>query len=377
MQIFPFLKNASAYILNNLLRTLKLNRIIYKLSKNNIINFDDDMVKEAYEFMEHYSPDPKTSCLCENRIEPSADIHIIVPAYNVEAYIKECMDSILLNPTKKYSFLLSVINDGSTDKTSEILKEYEDNQCVEIISQSNKGFSGARNTGLSHIKGKYIVFVDSDDIMDWRGIEKMMDVALETNADIVKGAYTSMSESGGNHKLIANKAGEVETTDLGGQPWAKLFRSELFSDVCFPEHYWYEDSIFSQIVYPRISVAYGITENCYYYRNRSSGITKQGIKKPKSIDSYWITERLFEERTKYGLKITDQYYEYILRMVKLTFYRIRLQPTEVKKNTFILFCNFIDKYFVDCHAHSAQGKEIEKIIKSRNLGKCISYTRWM
>lgn len=373
MKLFVFLNRALHYIP----RFLKLNRIIYKLSKSDIISFDDNSVRECYKFLENYSSDPKTSCICKNKIEPCVDIHIIVPAYNVEAYIKECLDSILINPTTKYTYLLTVINDGSTDKTSEILKAYEENPCVEIISQENRGFSGARNAGLRHIKGRYILFVDSDDRMDWCGVEKMMDTALETGADVVKGAYTQLFDNGDKYRFVANTAGEMKSTNLGGAPWAKLFRSELFSDVCFPEHYWYEDSIFAQIVFPRVSIAYGIRENCYYYRHRISGITNQGIKKPKSIDSFWITERLFEERSKYGFDITDQYYEYVLRMVKLTFSRISLQPLAVKKNIFILFCNFIDKHFSDFHAHSSQGKEIEKIIKTRDFGKCISYAKWM
>lgn len=373
MRIFIIIKKAFIFVL----KRLKLNHIIYKFSRSDIINFDDKLVWNAREFLENYSHNPKTSCICKNKIEPYVDIHIIIPAYNVEAYIEECMDSILLNPTQKYTYLVNVINDGSTDKTAEILKKYENHPCVEVITQANKGFSGARNTGLSHIRGRYIVFVDSDDLMDWRGVEKMMDVALETGADIVHGAYTTMSDNGDFRRFIANTTGKLEITKLGGQPWAKLFRSELFCDVCFPEHYWYEDSIFAQIVFPQISVACGIAENSYYYRNRASGITNQGINKPKSIDSYWITEQLFEDRSKFGLEITDQYYEYVLHMVKLTFSRIRLQPQDVKKNTFILFCDFIDKHFSGFHAHSSKGKEIEKIIKTRNLRKCISFAKWM
>jgi glycosyltransferase involved in cell wall biosynthesis len=373
MKLFVFIKKLLRYGF----RFLKLNHIVYKLSKSNIINYSDKMVQESYDFLENYSPNPKSSCICKNKIEPIVDIHIIVPAYNVESYIEECMDSILCNPTTKYTYLLNVINDGSTDKTSEILKKYAGHPCVEIISQANKGFSGARNTGLSHIKGKYVLFVDSDDLMDWRGVEKMMDTALETGADIIRGAYTNISDNGKVRMFVTNTAGRLETTKLGGQPWAKLFRSDIFADVCFPEHYWYEDSIFAQIVFPRISAVYGITENCYYYRNRSTGITKQGLKRPKSVDSFWITERLFEERSKYGLKITDQYYEYVLHMVKLSFSRIRLQPSEVKEHVFILFCNFIDKHFSGFHAHNPQDREIEKIVKTRDIGKCISYAKWM
>ena len=335
------------------------------------------MITEARDYLENHSTNPKTSCVCINNIEPLVDIHIIIPAYNVEKYIEECMDSITLNPTKKYTYLVTVINDGSTDKTTEILKKYKNLPNVEIITQKNKGFSGARNTGLSHIKGKYILFVDSDDFIDWRGVEKMMDTAIKTGADIIRGSHTTITDDGSHPRLTKTVPGKIAINDLGGQPWAKLFRSELFRNVCFPEFYWYEDSIFAQIVYPQISFAYGVSENTYYYRNRISGITNQGIKKKKSIDSYWITERLFEERRNYGLKITDQYYEYILRMLKLTFSRIRLQPDKVKKYVFILFCNFIDKNFVEFSATSKEGKEIERIIKTRDFGKCISYSKWM
>ena len=373
MIFFSFAKKA----LFRLLKLFGANRVAYKLSKSTVISFDSQKVNEARAFLENYSPNPQTSCVCINKIEPQVDIHIIIPAYNVEAYIKECLDSIVLNPTKKYTYLVTVINDGSVDNTSKIIKQYEDYSCVEVINQPNKGFSGARNTGLAHIRGRYILFVDSDDMMDWRGVEKMMDAALETGADIVRGAHTVMLDNGGLRRFIANSTGNIETTKLGGGPCTKLFRSELFNDVCFPEHYWYEDSIFDQIVYPRISIAWGINENAYYHRNRLSGITNQGIKKAKSIDSYWITEQLFHERAKYGLEITNQYYDYVLHMVKLTFSRIRLQSYDVKKNVFILFCDFIDRNFSNFNSHNAQYKEIEKIIKTRDLGKCISYARWM
>lgn len=364
-------------VCRRILRLSKLNRIIYKLAHNEIVDFDNQMVIEARKFLEDYSPDPQTSCITENEITPKVDIHIIVPAYNVGDYIEECMNSIVENPTQKYTYLVTVINDGSTDNTPSILAKYETNPCVEIIHQANKGFSGARNTGLKHIKGKYILFVDSDDLMDWSGVERMMDIAMETNADIVSGSHTLITDNGKYPRFFKVEDGVLSTNQLRGQPWAKLFRSELFRDVCYPEHYWYEDSIFAQIIYPRISLVYGISNNTYYYRNRQSGITNQGIKKPKSIDSYWITERLFEERSAYGLKTTKQYYDYILHMVELTFSRIRFQPYDVKKSVFILFCDFIEKHFADYSTENNKYKEIEKILKQRNLGKCIAFAKWM
>ena len=373
MDILSFVKKSA----NHILRLTKTNRILYKFSGSDIINFDDETVKNARAALESYSPDPGTSCRRENIIIPQADVHIIIPAYNVEAYISECMDSVVLNPTKKYTYHITVINDGSTDMTGEILQKYEHYPNVEIITQANKGFSGARNTGLSCIKGRYILFVDSDDLLDWPGVETMLNTAFETDADIVWGAHTMITEGGIRYKTVSPPAGWVEPTKMSGHPVAKLFRSQLFRDVCFPEKYWYEDSILAQIVFPRTGAAYAIQNNVYYVRNRMSGVTNNGIKKPKSVESFRITERLFEERREYGLETTQQYYEYVLHMVKLTFRRIRERPYEIKKLVFILFSDFIEKNFRGFSANTKEGKEIEKIIKSRNLKKCISYAKWM
>ena len=373
MDTLSFAKKSAAHIL----RLTKANHILYRLSGNDIINFDDEAVRTARATLESYSPNPKTSCRCKNTISPSADVHIIIPAYNVESYIAECMDSVVLNPTKKYTWLVTVINDGSTDMTGEILQKYEQYPNVEIITQTNRGFSGARNTGLSCIRGRFILFVDSDDLLDWFGVEKMLNTAAETDADIVWAAHTMISEGGIRYKTVSPPSGQVEPTKMSGHPVAKLFRSELFRDVCFPEKYWYEDSILAQIVFPRTAVAYAIHDNAYYVRNRMSGVTNSGIKSPKAVDSFLITERLFEERREYGLEITQQYYEYVLRMVKLTFRRIRERPYEIKKLVFILFCDFIDKNFHSFSAGTKEGKEIEKIIKTRNLKRCISYAKWM
>lgn len=364
-------------IASRIIAICKFNRIIYKCSRSKKIIYDKKMVNEARAFLERHSPNPQTSCICKNTIDPQVDIHIIIPAYNVERYIEDCMNSAILNATKKYSFLITVINDGSTDETRNLLRRYEEHPCVEVITQTNKGFSGARNTGLSYIKGKYVLFVDSDDMMDWHGVEKMMDAAIETGADIVSGSYTYIFANGIKFGFKKSDTGKLDTTNLYGYPWAKLYRAELFSDVCFPEKYWFEDSIFAQIIFPRISFAYGISENTYYYRNHHLGITNQSITKAKSIDSYWITEQLFKDSLKYGIEITEKYYNYILKMVKMTLRRNRFQPVEVQKGIFILFCDLIDQHFSKFHTNDDDCKQIERLIKARDLGKCISYSKWI
>lgn len=89
-------------------------------------------------------------------------LSIIAPAYNVERYIKGCLDSILQQETS-FPYEIIVVNDGSTDATSECLKKYKKSAVVRILHHENRGLSAARNTGIACSKGEYLCFVDSDD----------------------------------------------------------------------------------------------------------------------------------------------------------------------------------------------------------------------
>ena len=90
---------------------------------------------------------------------------IIVPVYNVESYLAKCLDSILCQSYKDYEII--AINDGSTDNSSKILKEYVDKyDNIIVINQENQGLSQARNNGVKEAKGEYIIFADSDDFIE-------------------------------------------------------------------------------------------------------------------------------------------------------------------------------------------------------------------
>ena len=110
-------------------------------------------------------------------------ISIIVPCYNVEKYLPECLDS-LLNQTFKY-FEIICVNDGSNDSTLSILEKYSKKDSrIKIISQKNKGLSGARNTGIDAAKGDYIAFLDSDDWVDNNFYLKLYEAITKHNCDI-------------------------------------------------------------------------------------------------------------------------------------------------------------------------------------------------
>ena len=122
-------------------------------------------------------------------------MQIIIPVYNVEQYIQECIESIL-NQETQYSYIITIVNDGSPDNSRNILKQYESLNNIIIIDQENRGFSGARNRALENIYGKYLMFVDSDDKLAEGAIEVLLNTALSYKADMVEGSMSSFNHKG-------------------------------------------------------------------------------------------------------------------------------------------------------------------------------------
>ena len=111
-------------------------------------------------------------------------ISVVVPVYNVEKYLRECLDS-LANQTFE-DFEVICVNDGSDDSSPDILEEYaSEDERFKIVSQENKGLSGARNTGMNYIKGRYLLFLDSDDWLELNALELLYNHANALNSEMV------------------------------------------------------------------------------------------------------------------------------------------------------------------------------------------------
>lgn len=111
-------------------------------------------------------------------------VSIVIPVYNVELYLREALDSVINQTLKEIEII--VVNDGSTDNSLEIIKEYEkkDNR-IKIINQENQGLSGARNSGLKIAKGEYIYFMDSDDYIDLDTLELCYKKSKDESLDFI------------------------------------------------------------------------------------------------------------------------------------------------------------------------------------------------
>ena len=269
-----------------------------------------------------HSDDGKSS-ITENEIDtdPQYDIQVIMPVYNTEKMLKQAIESVL-NQEGNLRILLVIINDGSPDKSSEILTEYECRPNVHIINQNNKGFSGARNSGLRKIQAKYITFVDSDDYLSPNALRALFKSAETYNSEIVQGSY-SLFTDGAKTKYIKfpNLSKDAKLT---GYPWGKLFKSHLFQRICFPEGYWFEDTIMSWLLYPLTpdSKKTSISDIVYNYRINPNGITMTAQHNKKVIDTIWVCLKIFSDRENIGLPLEPKEYEKFLRQALLNVQRI-------------------------------------------------------
>lgn len=152
---------------------------------------------------------------------------LIIPAYNVEKYIKKCLDSVLNQTYNNYEII--IINDGSTDNTSKILESYKSNKKIKIINQENKGLSNARNTGVSNAKGDYILFIDSDDFIE----KELLEILNKTikDEDLIRFQIRILDET---NKIIKEYKEETFNNLNGIEAFNKLSKYNLVElAVCY------------------------------------------------------------------------------------------------------------------------------------------------
>ena len=125
-------------------------------------------------------------------------VSIIIPVYNSERTLERCLDSVINQTYKNIEIL--IVNDGSKDKSLEIMKEYQkkDNRIM-VINQENKGLSGARNAGLDKATGEYVTFIDSDDYIKANLIKDTIEIFNRYNCDVVRNNY-ELAYKDGNTK---------------------------------------------------------------------------------------------------------------------------------------------------------------------------------
>ena len=255
-------------------------------------------------------------------------VSIIVPVYNCEKYLKRCLDSLVMQTLENIEIIC--INDGSTDKSLDILKEYESN--IVIINQENQGQSIARNKGLEVAKGEYIGFVDSDDWVDTDYFEKLYKTAKKHDTDIAATGIVRLNNF--NKKFHIKFSEEIITDDVNKKfqlcdvpdksyVWNKIYkRKELLNNkLKFVENLIYEDCIFTPQALHKLNKLVTVPDTYYYYWRRANSTVTLRNKKSNKDKIYahgWAENYMKEHNIQVHKSNTKRYKIFGLSIYKIT-----------------------------------------------------------
>ena len=227
-------------------------------------------------------------------------ISIIVPIYNVEEYLRECLDSIQKQTYPNFECIM--VNDGSTDNSKQIAEEYLVDSRFKLINQSNQGLSSARNTGISRIREEstFVAFVDSDDYVYPNFLETLVEY-IEEDVDIIEGMVEHYHNGNiyyfpqvEHYKVIletvAEKLEKLALERIRNGVFPKLIRRELLNDNFFPEGWLFEDLAVVPELVTNSTKWVKIQETVYTYRIRDNSIITSSFSE-KDLDIFKIFEK--------------------------------------------------------------------------------------
>ena len=330
-------------------------------------------------------------------------VSVIVPVYNVEDYLEECLDSIVNQTFKDIEIIC--INDGSTDNSLKILNDYEiqDNR-VKIISQENKGQGSARNKGLSIAKGDYIYFIDSDDYIDLKTIGTLYNNAISNNSEIVVSKIARFNNNSNeinysvpgfdfehvfpdedfNNFNFTYKNIKEYVLNRSYAPWMKLFKKEflLENNFKFIENLPFEDILFHiQTFLNAKSISFS-PNFFYYYRNNPNSTmntSKNGFNIFKIIDivENYLNENdfidEFEDEFDF-FKVTQIIYYLISTKSEEYFQKAKTELSKVRlSENHLLYYSLLNKYYLVLESNSFE-EYIKKVYDKNflNLNKQIN-----
>lgn len=306
-------------------------------------------------------------------------VTIIVPIYNVEKYLKECIESIINQTYKNLEIIL--VNDGSTDDSLKICMDYkEKDKRIVIINKINGGLSDARNKGIDAANGKYICFVDSDDYISSTYVELLYNEARKNNTDIVLCGIKNVNDE----KKILSEYGYKKNIVKSGKEllfdyyqengvevivaWNKLYKRELFNTYRYNVGKIHEDEFLTYKILYNLDKVSIISDKLYYYRKNDTSIVnkKFNLKRLDLIEALENRMTFFKENSENKLYIlTVELYVWVLK----DFYVKTKRYIDNSKN----IQNNIIKKYKKIKKQFLKSKEITKIKKIKYLCFYIFY----
>lgn len=255
-------------------------------------------------------------------------VSIIIPAYNEEKKISECLESLLSQTYKNIEII--VVNDGSKDSTLKILKEYEKKyKNIKALSKSNGGISSARNLGVKYSNGEYISFVDGNDIVTEDFIESLVTNLIKHDAQISVCAVTNNNID--NKITVLNHKESCEyllnNPNYCGYSFNKLFIKKIMDKVAIKKDKYFfenvryaEDLDFNSRYYEYVKKSVFINQLKYDYRLNSETSISLTPAYNENIDKFIVLKRIIDSFEKYNKEILDElYYLYLYNKLELIY----------------------------------------------------------
>lgn len=212
----------------------------------------------------------------------STKISIIIPVYNVEQYLQDCLDSVLGQSHKNLQVIL--VDDGSLDNSGSICDHYAElDSRVTVLHKENRGLSSARNAGLPMAKGEFVFYLDSDDYLEPDAIAYLLQAQHSSGADMVIGNYEYTYE---DHEAPAPSTFQWDTTlsreeaiealvwgKIQNFAWGKLIRTDIAQKHYFPEGKLFEDTFWAHHVVHSSNAIHILTRPLVHYRQRNNSIS--------------------------------------------------------------------------------------------------------
>lgn len=264
-------------------------------------------------------------------------VSIVIPVYNVEQYIGECLNSIYNQELTDFEVLCidDKGNDKSIEKVKCFIRENKITNLKIIEHQENKGLSEARNTGIKEAKGDYICFLDSDDMINANSLNTMVDLAIKNDLDILEANLEEIFETDMKISVLNEQERERKNTEiLTGTEyflkvckentfvpmvWCRIYKAKYLLDgkYEFKPNLKFEDEEFSPRAIINADRIQYVDEKFYIYRRRDDSITTNMAKNNKWVDSYLIIINSLDEFSK-TIKDEECYYALQNRIGEIT-----------------------------------------------------------
>ena len=266
---------------------------------------------------------------------------VVIPVYNVEKYLKRCIDSILIQEWKNYDILL--VDDGSTDNSPQICEDYaKAYDIISVIHKENGGLSEARNTGISNAEGEYVYFLDSDDWIEPNTFSDLAEVIesdqydiISFNPEFVKSEHDIIKSDSKRTQRLTGKEALIDMFSYGfitGFATDKIYRKALFTKntIQFPVGKYYEDLGTNYKLFLAAKKVYATNQKYYHYLIDNPDAITQSWNEKKLRDMFEFYKEVFysdfvrSQLNQEELHISQLYYVNGLTHILASLYKAKL-----------------------------------------------------